>query len=385
MEPIIQKLVSDSPSTDAPGFYGQYPEITLKRVYDVFEQLQGDATTGLPWMLVWKTKKEFIENYPTLLLHCVLDRLQKLATIDPASLNEKDTKALISEGYTDPVRVFVKNELHKIDKIKEGRFRLICNVSIVDEVITRLLCNTQNKADNDACYRDCGTAAGWNFADDINAGICHASLRGWLSEAATNDMSGWDWTVRDWCFKVDKEVRRRLCGASIGSAFDRILTNLYICLCKKAYVTGDGKIYCNEYPGVQASGSPNTTNSNSRIRNAVSYLIGCRNTKSMGDDNISTHVEGYVEKAKEYGFRVTDYKPVRDGEFEFCSHLFTPEKAIPLNIYKGLGNLLLKGYSNMEFDQFKREYRHSPDLGVCLDIVDRSGYFPSDGRPDPEW
>ena len=46
---------------------------------------------------------------------------------------------LTGEFDYDPIKVFVKQEPHKMSKIKQERYRLISGVSLVDTLVDRLL------------------------------------------------------------------------------------------------------------------------------------------------------------------------------------------------------------------------------------------------------
>lgn len=356
------------------------PEVTLsdREIYDVMRQMKAQALAGLPYMIGRnKTKSSWFVKDPEFIVACVRERIFKLNSIKPEDLRKLSAKELVEQGYVDPVRVFIKNEFHPIEKIKSGRFRIVCNVSLVDEIVMRLLCTKQNDSDSNNCYRGQGTAIGWDFmSGDYESARCYESVASWVEEACTNDASGWDWSVAEWCFDIDLEVRIKLNGAAPDSSFQRILRNVYICLANSVFVTSDGKMYRAKFRGIQKSGLFNTGHTNSRMRNGVAFLCGCDKSISMGDDNMSTHVDGYEEKALVYGFKLTDMrKNEPGGGFEFCSHMFYPDKCVPLNVWKGLANLLNSGANLERLEQFRDRYRHAPEIEEVERVIEKCGYL----------
>jgi hypothetical protein len=72
----------------------------------------------------------------------VIDRLKLLNDNDISGLNAQE---LVEGNFCDPVRVFIKAEPHSTNKVNQDRWRLIFAVSVVDQIIERLLCGDQNK------------------------------------------------------------------------------------------------------------------------------------------------------------------------------------------------------------------------------------------------
>jgi len=376
LEAAINKTLEFYPKTSVPkGFENERAEVSRQMIREAFAKMNGTAVPGTPYAFTYPRKSDWIEKDLECLVDMVLIRLCLLENSSSSTVEALYNTTLIDLGYQDPVSVFVKDEPHTIEKIKQGRYRLIANCTLVEEAIKRLLFAEQNEADKNDCYNECGSAGGWDWTTDEAAARCFECIRPWLPNAATSDVSAWDWSFKEWMFMAELEIRRRLNGASTKSSWYKISYNVYKSFCRSVYVLTDGSAYTLEHPGVQKSGDYNTTTTNGRIRNLMAVLVGSDKSKSAGDDNISTWVEDAVHKYAKYGIRVTDYERVKDGKVKFCSATFTESKAIPDSAMKSLYKLLWSQPSYMLLDTFRNEFRHAPDLERAEAAILRSGYL----------
>lgn len=95
-------------------------------------------------------------------------------------------------GKSDPLKVFVKQEPHKMAKIQEGRYRLISAVSLVDTMIDRILFRTMWAKALSKPLRT-PSAVGWV---PLSGGW--RSIRQMLpGRTVAIDKSAWDWTVQE--------------------------------------------------------------------------------------------------------------------------------------------------------------------------------------------
>jgi len=121
---------------------------------------------------------------------------------------------LVKMGWCDPVRLFVKQEPHKLIKVITKRFRLISSVSIVDQLVERVLFGVQNRKEIDS-WQLIPSKPGIGLTDEMARSVYNnvkmASNRFKMYEA---DVSGWDWSVQLWELLADAEIRVRL---SVGA------------------------------------------------------------------------------------------------------------------------------------------------------------------------
>nr|UOW59962.1 RNA-dependent RNA polymerase P1-P2 fusion protein [Beet western yellows virus] len=310
--------------------------------------LEFDAGIGVPYIAYGKpTHRGWVEDQKLLpvLARLTFIRLQKMLE---ARFEELSPEQLVQEGLCDPIRVFVKGEPHKQSKLDEGRYRLIMSVSLVDQLVARVLFQNQNKREI-ALWRAVPSKPGFGLSTDEQVvefvQMLSAQVRvsppqlinDWRRHLVATDCSGFDWSVSDWLLEDDMEVRNRLTTdlnettSKLRAAWLKCISNSVLCL-------SDGTLLAQRVPGVQKSGSYNTSSSNSRIRVMAAFHCGAEWAMAMGDDALES-VSTDLGKYAALGFKVEE-----SSKLEFCSHIFEREDlAVPVNkakmIYK-----LIHGY-----------------------------------------
>jgi hypothetical protein len=277
-------------------------------------------------MRTFKTNGAFIDavGKRAIATHVVRRVLNLAGETEP---KDRTASYHVSMGLADPVRLFVKSELHSLEKISEGRMRLIASVSLVDQLVERLLCGAQNNAEI-ARWEDIPSKPGMGL-DDLGLDSLRRQTEAMASPLAT-DMSGFDWSVPQWLLELDATARVRLSGARPGGPYERALRARVAALGRSLLVLSDGTLFAQVWPGVQKSGSYNTSSTNSRMRVALGYLakriagggvVRQVNVMAAGDDCIEDTAG--VEASSllgAYGTLGFDVKasPVLD----FCSYVF---------------------------------------------------------------
>lgn len=289
--------------------------------------MQPTSSPGVPYLKLGKTNHElFSQDFGRgLVLSAVVQRIRAVLSLSREKLSSMSALDLVEAGLVDPIKVFIKQEPHKIAKIESGKLRIISNLSIVDQLIERILCAPQNKAEISR-WTSLPSKPGMGLHDEglkeLYAEVITAQRKhGVLAET---DVSGWDWSVPDWLLRLDYECRARLYRAPPGSALEHLLWFRGYAVARKVFCLSDGTLHEQLVPGIQASGSYNTSSSNSRMRVALSYVVGASWVIAMGDDNIETAVAGAREHYVRLGFTVKDYRLLdREGWFDFCSTTFS--------------------------------------------------------------
>jgi hypothetical protein len=263
-----------------------------------------------------------------------------------ASFETMTPEELVQKGLCDPIRLFVKGEPHKQSKLDEGRYRLIMSVSLVDQLVARVLFQNQNKREI-ALWRSVPSKPGFGLSTDQQVEdflLCLKEVCGApdVSTLCANyedfliptDCSGFDWSVADWMLEDDMEVRNRL-TIDNTELTKRLRAAWLKCICNSVLCLSDGTLLAQERPGIQKSGSYNTSSSNSRVRVMAAYHCGATWAMAMGDDALESP-NSNLEEYKGLGFKVEVSR-----ELEFCSHIFrTPTLAIPINANKMLYKLI---------------------------------------------
>lgn len=317
----------------------------------------------------------------------ILERLNLLLHFD---CDEDDPWELVRKGLVDPVKLFVKCEPHKVSKLSEGRVRLIFSMSLVDNVIARLLFANQNVAEIEA-WADIPSKPGMGLNDEgldkIYSSVVENSSGG-LMEV---DIRGWDWSFQEIDFIEDLK-RRTFLNNGKGTFWERIARSHYHCVARKVMCLSDGSLIQQSVPGVMPSGWYNTSSTNSAVRAMNHYHAALSEGVSpwcivMGDDSVERYVPRVEDHLKSLGKTCSLINKVDKDRFEFCSTDFVNGKGIPVNVDKQLMNLLCsvpKDYFEAldRFEQFMYEMRHHPEKEGLKQLVIESGYWSFVEAPD---
>lgn len=344
-----------------------------------------DSGPGYPYMLFHQNNESFVDSSLASIGVMVAERILLLMSKDvwvgprnqfyvPGS-DELTAEDLVVLGWCDPTLVAVKNEPHKVEKISDGIFRLLFGVSLIDQLVERVLFSRQNNQEI-SMWSDIPSQPGMGFASyHIDAFLDSLELDGLCS----SDVSGWDWSVQGWELDSEAWCRARLSCASPLMA--RCMRNRFQCLKMSVGVFSDGRMMAQHQPGVMPSGTYVTGSSNSRIRTIAAALVGSPFAKCMGDDAVERKVSGAKEKYAALGHRLKDYVEVGPrGQFEYCGHSYdlVARTATPLNQAKQLYGLLSKGVTPERWSSFAMEYAANPAFVSWVETsLSRQGLGPA--------
>jgi len=314
----------------------------------------------------------------------VIERMTKL--LHYKFTGNETPSDLVKLGLCDPCKEFVKFEPHKLSKILEGRYRLITSMSLIDNIICRLLCSLQNETEINE-WKDIPSKPGLGLNDEgLRAIKMSVLLMSKLGRIAEGDVKGWDWSVQEWDFINDFHRRVYLCSG-YGTVFEHLLYAHFRCMARKVFVLSDGTMYQQLLPGIMPSGWYNTSSSNSAIRGKNHYIIADQRkfdpcVIAMGDDSLERWFPKAVEAYFELGKNMGMFNEVEPTDFEFCSTRFTGPLGYPVNVDKQLFNILSKPPENQvdgstRYSQFAYEMRWHHERTGLLEIVNKSGWWGS--------
>jgi hypothetical protein len=297
----------------------------------------------------------------SLVVEAVYARLEALSRADPGS--DPTPVSLIEMGLCDPVRLFVKQEPHPSRKIREGRFRLISSVSLIDQLVERMLFGYQNRLEISR-WKSCPSKPGMGLSQAHQAEAVweYAAYRATKSPAAEADISGFDWSVQHWELMEDCEMRIVL--GDFGPLAAKAARNRFTCLANSVFQLSDGTLIAQGLPGLMKSGSYCTSSSNSRIRCLMAKLIGSEWCMAMGDDSVEGFVPEAQEKYRALGHECKEYLPCEttsSGElkkFNFCSHELSRDKCFLTTWEKTLFRYL--NSKDPQFRELEAELDGSP-------------------------
>jgi hypothetical protein len=320
-------------------------------------------------MYLAKTNGAAIDGYRSLIVDAVCERMELLVNTPHALVKKMSARELIQAGLCDPVRIFVKMEPHNQEKLRQRRVRLISSVSLIDQIVERLLGDRQNMAEIRQWY-NIPVKPGMGL-DDAGLEILWDEMKPLLSGAAQSDVSGWDWSVDEPMQFSDRDLRCLCASQAEGTWFHNAVSNLTSCVVLSVYMFSDGLLAEQLVAGLQNSGRYWTSSGNSHLRVLQAYKVGAPWAKAMGDDCVEGYVKEAVKRYEMMGFRIKLYERCDSGSFEFCSHKFTgPRWAEPVGWAKTLYRLLNHPVCTpVLVEQFAYEMRHSPFKEKCLELV----------------
>lgn len=287
------------------------------------------ASPGVPLSIFGQTNGAVLGTHQEFVVWAVVERIEALSKVDLSS-SSYTPKELVELGYCDPVRLFVKQEPHAMRKIKEGRFRLISSVSLVDQLVERLIFGPQNQLEIQR-WRNIPSKPGMGLSLYEQAISIWRELQTYHDRhpAAEADISGFDWSVQSWELWADLAIRMEL--GDFGSKLRRAAMSRFYCFMNSVFQLSDGTLVEQGLPGLMKSGSYCTSSTNSRVRCLMAELIGAPWCIAMGDDSVEGYVRGAKERYLELGHRCKDYIPCEtDSEgalrrVNFCSHELSEE------------------------------------------------------------
>lgn len=248
--------------------------MTFEHFLRIVPTLNMKASPGIPLCYYYTTVGDYLRWDPT---ECTHDD-QRLR-----ELYEDVIDRVTHFSPADPIRVFIKPEFHKQSKAREGRWRLISSVALVDQVIDHML-HDQLNAEIMKKRHFHGVMPGWSF-----------QTGGWREippHWAGKDRSAWDWTVPGWLLKDVLSLREGM--VLEGPHRERWVkiaryrfSQLYV---EPVFQLTNGLRFRQKVPGLQKSGCVNTIMDNSIMQLVLHILVSRRLGRSagpmfaMGDD-----------------------------------------------------------------------------------------------------
>lgn len=299
---------------------------------------------------------------------------------------------LVQCGARDPVLLNYKGEARKKGKLP----RLVCAVSVVDNMVWRLLFGHFLK--NEQKVEDVGAIATAVHLDLSTHDVMQGFYDWVVSKSSehfftTSDIKGWEYTCRPeamWFYTLyvleaqgmsfwrDRPVNGYRINAVDKNYFR------YMCLVTawtranitRLYATEEGTLFTLRVPGVIDSGSYVTFSRSSLIRAHLSFRISeALVCKTAGDDNLElTRLtpEQLIEAYKKAGYILTDVHVHNGGSFSFCSTHHSDGRFYQENIMRSLYQFLIKDHSFDSYTSFVTCFRQHPLFERALYLISRA-------------
>lgn len=277
------------------------------------------------------------------------------------------------EAKADPLNMFIKIEPTKLKKIQAGAYRVISGVSLVDNLVDRILFGWINRA---ACATPGKTPCmvGWS------------PLRGGWKQVVNRfrgkilnclDKSAWDWTYLEWMVRASMDFVLEL-PVNAPDWWKHMVKQRFTALYRDAeFRVKDGTIISQSFWGIQKSGSLLTLIINSIMQDLLDLLAFVpirqddevdREKLIMGDD---TSFEE-VRKLEEYVRRINSLGPLvkeknRQSWVEFAGFAFLEGACWPTQWRKHLYNLKYTTRPIEYLHSMQVLYAHDPDMFAYLE------------------
>jgi len=292
---------------------------------------------------------------------------------DPGKLEEFDElvkqrceQLLSGDDYADNLKVFIKLEPHKTQKLIDGRLRLISAVSLIDAMVDRIIFGwlhrkiMENFGQTPIMIGWTPLNGGWRLIDyNKNNVVCV-------------DKSSWDWTMQPWITDSIERVVLEL-GEYLPSEAKELIRVRFRLLFEKAkFEFLDSTVAEQRGRGIMKSGCFMTIAFNSIAQLLLHAVTNLQNGKDLspwpkclGDDTIQPRMEDldtYVATMSKLGVKLK----VTEGEVEFAGFRFAPTGVFPSYIAKHMFKLKYTNNLPEELEAYQLLYGHSPYMTDIL-------------------
>lgn len=185
----------------------------------------------------------------------------------------------------DDIRVFIKDEPHKVSKMRAGRYRLIMVMSLEDQVLDRVLMS--NWSEEEKFWRIPGKS-GWS---PVPAGYRYLNSA-FPGDVLATDCTAFDWTFPEWVAKALLQLRLDMM-VNPSEAYIQVLSARWRAVLRDAIVRlPDGRRFQQNRWGLMKSGWFRTIAENSSAQVLINALAWYRSHPTlpfptiwtMGDD-----------------------------------------------------------------------------------------------------
>lgn len=290
----------------------------------------------------------------------------------------------------DDIKVFVKQEPHKTSKLREGRYRLISAVSVVDTMIDRILFSHWHRLALEKVGRT-PCLMGWN---PVGGGFRWLERRfAGKGKKVSLDKSAWDWTVtkkfiRLWYWFV--------VGLPINAPtwWKQMVYSRFCLLYRDAWFRfSDGARVQQPGWGVQKSGCFLTLILNSVGQSMAHYIANFRlglppranEPWAIGDDTLQEdfpELQDYLKQLSALGLAVKESQPI--DWIDFAGFIIKDDLCWPAYWQKHCYKIrkVSPSVAADTLDAYQRLYAYEP---VMLELIQYNLGLIAPERVIPAW
>jgi hypothetical protein len=361
--------------------------MTQRMSYELFYATKNFASgPGYPFQVGYEDLSALLDGDSEAVIACAICLLLRYMVETPEEFQSHTRVELNSTGRSIPSRIFIKQEPHPLEKITQGRLRVVISDSVVHVLVDRFLLGPIHRK----MIRFAPV-----IATSIGLGLTDEMMTTFLDKAGmtvdecglwSSDQSGFDWNMYWFFLEIVCSVYVSLSGAT--GRYRNAIYNSAWSLINSYFVLSDGRMYFTLETGIRRSGGLDTGHGNSISRVSINLaarivmkemygstlrLKSALPSFTMGDDccesfGCVTTSERITEVFRVLGFRITDLSYSEDGrDIEFCSMKMSRrqdgDRFEPLSWPRMLFRLLSSMAEQKFLDQFKMEMRHAGSLG----------------------
>lgn len=175
-----------------------------------------------------------------------------------------DVQQVLARDYDMYLRCFIKSEPHKIEKVKENRWRLIMASPLCVQMVWHMMFSYQN----DLEIREAYNIPSQQGFVPVNGGW-QQYLAQWKQKGYDTglDKKAWDWNAPGWLIFMELEFRFRMGRGAKMDLWYEIARWLYHCMfVNPKIILSSGLVIQQLFAGIVKSGCVNTISLNSHCQ-----------------------------------------------------------------------------------------------------------------------
>lgn len=259
-------------------------------ITSIISSVKMDSSPGFPLTQMLPevgrpTNADFFNRWgPEELCHAALARLSLIVHFSTEEIEAMSAVDRINHGLCDPVKVFIKQELHSKSKAQDKRWRIIASVSLIDQLVQRILYTRQNETEiaQFGLGVKCPSLPGMGGDDESLRRL--ASLISGMEWPTGDDISYFDFSQQEWHLDFDAHRRTFLKYGQFSKQSEYVKAGkLYG---KMVYMLSDGSLYAQTRTCWMKSGEYKTSSGNSATRVLAEKLVKLQLLREAGETDV---------------------------------------------------------------------------------------------------
>lgn len=326
----IQEVYPDT-SNKYRKLYSLDARVVYDRALVIVDTSRREASPGAPMSRFGSTVGQVIEKFGRKRLAQLVTSIILLLEVESRGWEWNEPcppsfiQNLLDKGLCEVIELFTKGEPVPQRKLETKTSRLIWPVGLVSNCVERVLYDYQNKTEIDVFQGGSQTipsVVGMG-GDDSNLRRIQTRIMS-MTKPCGADVQKFDISVTYKELMWDADCRVALAGAE-GTPLARVMRFRTAILAHSLVRLPGGSLVRILRPGIQKSGSGNTSSSNSRIRFGLARAAGASECISNGDDTVESRIPNPFEAYAAIGHPIREYTTFGEGEMvEFCSTYYGP-------------------------------------------------------------